>query len=88
MTPRHFKRSGWSVSVSDNGRCHDSSATILFCQTLWRWSCNGDPVGMGTVLLDAESPCPHCLAERVETLLGDVWGLTGERFTKYPTQLD
>lgn len=76
MSERTFPKSGWSVCAEHGTRC-GTTAAERFGQTLWRWS---EP-GKGTVLEDIEDPCLLCLAERVERLLGQGWGLSGERYT-------
>jgi len=77
MNERLFPKSGWTVPVKHSERC-GSTADALFGQTLWRW---GEP-GKGTVLDDVEDGCLLCLAEKVEHLLDQGWGLSGERFTR------
>ena len=80
MSKRHFHKAGWTVRAEHSSRC-GTSAVELFGQTLWRW---GDP-GKGTVLEDIEDPCLLCLAERVERLLDQGWGLSGERYSRIVT---
>lgn len=76
MSERHFPKSDWTISAEHSDRC-GSGSPERFGQTLWRW---GEP-GKGTVLEDIEDGCLLCLAERVERLLDQGWGLSGERFT-------
>lgn len=80
MSERHFSKSGWSV-LAEHGKKCGTTAAELFGQTLWRW---GEP-GKGTVLEDIENACMLCLAEKVELLLGQGWGLSGERYTRIVT---
>ena len=77
MSHRHFPLSDWTVPAKHSERC-GLDAAERFGQTLWRW---GEP-GKGTVLDDVEDGCLLCLAEKAERLLGQGWGLSGERFTR------
>ncbi|MEE9394832.1 MAG: hypothetical protein V3W41_20275 [Planctomycetota bacterium] len=77
MKEQRFSKSGWAVPEEHSGRCGNTAA-VLFGQTLWRW---GEP-GKGTVLDDVEDGCLLCLAQKVERLLDQGWGLSGERFTR------
>jgi hypothetical protein len=77
VNERRFPRSGWCVPAVHGSRC-GTEFSERFGQTLWRW---GEP-GSGTVLEDIEDACLLCLAERVEQLLDQGWGLSGERYTR------
>ena len=79
MSEQHFSKSGWSVPGAHSGKCGNTAAQV-FGQTLWRW---GEP-GKGTILDDIEDGCLLCLAQRVERLLDQGWGLSGEQFIRLP----